>query len=125
MSGQVELSPASVEAIARRLAELLGAEELASPRRLVDAAELARMLGVSRDCVYANADALGAVRLGPGPKPRLRFDPERARAAMTSCPPSRSTEPAPSPAPAPKGRPRRRRPAGTEAPLVPIRGRQS
>lgn len=41
--------------------------------RLVDAATLARMLGVERDWVYAHAGQLGAVRLG-GPRGRLRFD---------------------------------------------------
>ena len=41
--------------------------------RLVDAAALARTLGVERDWVYAHARQLGAVRLG-GPHGRLRFD---------------------------------------------------
>ena len=65
-----------VEAIARRVVELLRTHE---PRqhqaRLVDAATLARELGVERDWVYANAERLGAIRLG-GPRGRLRFDRE-------------------------------------------------
>jgi hypothetical protein len=40
----------------------------------IDATEAARRLGVSRDYIYAHADALGAKRLGDGPKARLRFN---------------------------------------------------
>lgn len=66
--------PDLAEAIARRVIELLRAEETAPHSgRLVDAATLARELGVERDWVYAHADELGAIRLG-GPKGRLRFD---------------------------------------------------
>jgi hypothetical protein len=49
----------------------------------VDAATLARILGVSRDSIYEHADELGAVRIGDGPRARLRFDVERATAAHT------------------------------------------
>jgi hypothetical protein len=45
--------------------------------RLVDAATVARLLGVSRATVYANADQLGGIRLGNGKRARLRFDPAR------------------------------------------------
>lgn len=65
-----------VEAIARRVVELLRAEKPQERHsRLVDAATLARELGVERDWVYANAERLGAIRLG-GPRGRLRFDRE-------------------------------------------------
>lgn len=65
-----------VEAIACRVVELLRTHEPKErPARLVDAATLARELGVERDWVYANAERLGAIRLG-GPKGRLRFDRE-------------------------------------------------
>lgn len=65
-----------VEAIARRVVELLRTHEPQErPARLVDAATLARELGVERDWVYANAERLGAIRLG-GPRGRLRFDRE-------------------------------------------------
>jgi len=66
--------PALAEAIARRVVELLrskGGNESAA--RLVDAATLARELGVEREWIYAHAEQLGAVRLG-GPHGRLRFD---------------------------------------------------
>lgn len=73
------VDPQLVEAIARRVVELLS-EQTADPPavRLVDAAELARRLGVDRDWVYAHASQLGAVRLG-GPRGRLRFDVEVVR----------------------------------------------
>jgi hypothetical protein len=66
-----------IEAIARRVVELLRADA-ESPRepRYVDAATLARELKVERDWVYANARHLGAIRLGDGPRGRLRFDRE-------------------------------------------------
>jgi hypothetical protein len=72
----VHLDSASVEAVARRVAELLGGGD---EDELVDAAEIARRFGVSRDYVYEHADDLGAVRLGDGPKARLRFAPEVVR----------------------------------------------
>jgi hypothetical protein len=71
----VSLEPDEIEAIAQRVAELI-ADRLAPPaprERLVDAAQLAGLLGVERDWVYAHATQLGGVRLG-GPKGRLRFD---------------------------------------------------
>lgn len=71
-----------IEAIADRVAELLKVEEGTAGQQdgrpvLVDAATLARILGVSRATVYANADELGAIRLGSGRRARLRFDPRR------------------------------------------------
>lgn len=75
--GEVRLAPESVEAIARRLAELLhepaGAQ---APQRLVSAADVAETWGVNRSWVYTHAEQLGARRLGAGERPRLRFDPE-------------------------------------------------
>jgi hypothetical protein len=71
-----------VDAVAERVLEVMSRQE--AERRsggLVDAAELARLLGVSTSWVYANAGELGAVRLGSGSRPRLRFDPDVARAA--------------------------------------------
>jgi hypothetical protein len=52
--------------IADRLAERQAGE-------LIDAAELAKRIGRSREFVYANQAALGAVRLGDGERPRLAF----------------------------------------------------
>lgn len=67
------LTPGDVEAIARRVLELVEDLLLQSRDRYVDAAGLAEMLGVERDWVYAHSAELGGVRLG-GPRGRLRFD---------------------------------------------------
>ena len=76
-AGEVRLDPDSIEALARRLAELLGGAEARQPRReLISAEEVSRWWGVSRRWVYDNAKRLGARRLGSGPRPRLRFDPD-------------------------------------------------
>lgn len=89
------LHPGDVDAIARRVAELLAGN--APPRpRLVDAAELAELLDVSRAYIYEHAPELGAVRLGDGKRGRLRFDVDAARAAVTR---DHATEPS---APAPR-----------------------
>lgn len=84
------LDQATVEAIARRVVELMCQEGLA-PSELVDAAEIARRFGVSRDYVYEHADKLGAIRLSDGPRARLRFDPERVADALNSPSPTEST----------------------------------
>jgi hypothetical protein len=98
------LDAEDIEQIARCVADRLreeiarvassAAEHAASDpaARLVDAATVARMLGVERDWVYAHADALGAVRLG-GPQGRLRFDlvAMAERLKMPSEPPVTST----------------------------------
>jgi len=117
MSEPVTLAPAAVEAVARRVVELL-ADEHASPptARLLDAAHLAELLGVSRATIYEHADALGAVRLGDGPRGRLRFDVETALAAS-----NRRDRPEPEPVPA---TPRRRTSPRAPA-LLPIGGRDA
>jgi len=79
----VRLDPADIEAIARRVAELTGPQAAQGTVRYLDAAQLAQILGVERDWVYAHAVALGAIRLG-GPKGRLRFDVQHARRALAA-----------------------------------------
>lgn len=81
MSTVVQLDTASVEAIARRVADLIRNQEIGSD--LVDANEVARRFSVSRDYVYEHADKLGAVRLGNGSRARLRFDPVTVRERLT------------------------------------------
>lgn len=77
----MELERADIEAIAERVVELLESRPLPVRSRLLDAAELARLLAVERDWVYAHATELGAIRLG-GPQGRLRFDLRRVEAAL-------------------------------------------
>jgi hypothetical protein len=72
------LHPADVEAIARRVAELLQ-----RPDEWVDAQTTARRLGVSRETVMAHREELGGEAVGNGPRPRWRFP---ARAAWESRP---------------------------------------
>ena len=71
-----------IKAVAEHIAQLV---ESAPPKvGLVDAQALAEQLGVARDWVYANAERLGVVRLGTGPRARMRFDVEQARGALTA-----------------------------------------
>lgn len=104
---------ALVEAVAVRVVALLADTPAAG--RLVDAATLAGILGVSRAWIYDNAELLDPVRLGDGDRPRLRFDPAVARAAW------KARDPEPAPEPAPRA-PRRRTPRADVA-LLPIAGR--
>lgn len=62
--------------IADRLAERAAGE-------LIDAAELARRIGRSREFVYDHAAVLGAVRLGDGERPRLAFRWPQVLEALT------------------------------------------
>src|SRR5687767_3734536 len=121
-----DLSPATVDAIARRTAELLATrlQDNCLPARaiLIDAAEVARRYGVSRGWVYEHAVELGAIRLGDGRvRPRLRFDPttlaERLRAREAG---ERSERP--DPAPGARRRTGGSQRAGTSAERVPVRG---
>ena len=75
------LSPDDVEAVARRTVELLRGERPMT-FSLVDARQLADLLGVHPSFVYAHATELGAMRLGNGRKARIRFDVDRAREAL-------------------------------------------
>lgn len=87
--GEVRLAPESVEAVARRLAELLADRAGPSaPRRLLTAAEVSEWWGVERSWVYAHADELGARRLGAGQRPRLRFDPDEVAERLRAGDPS-------------------------------------
>jgi predicted DNA-binding transcriptional regulator AlpA len=100
-----ELDPAAFQEIADRLSTAVAAriievlnEQGLSPQparqtKWLDALEVARRLGVSREWVYEHAEELGATRLGSGRRPRLRF-PERGLAG----PPAAST-PVPQPTP--------------------------
>ena len=109
------LADALADRIADRLAERLAAPPNSAPG-LVDAAELARSLGISRDTVYQHADELGAVRIGNGTRSRLRFDADKATARVST---SGSHQPDP-PASAAPPRRRRQREPGSRVELLPI-----
>ena len=117
-SPRIKLDPQAVEAIARRVVEILERRGLQG-RELVDAAELARRFGIERSWVYTHAIELGAVKLGDGPKPRLRFDPQIAARVLrrvgegpAADPPARSGKRAGQPSGS----------GGSEVQLLPIRG---
>jgi hypothetical protein len=74
-AGVVVVSDSDVEAVARRVVELLADAGVAG-RGFVDTAQVARCYGVSEDWVRSHAVELGAVRLGDTRGP-LRFDPAR------------------------------------------------
>lgn len=76
-SRRITLHPLTVEAIAGRVIDLLQRNAAAAPE-MIDAAGLARRLGVDRSWIYTHALELGGIRLGNGPRPRLRFDPKLA-----------------------------------------------
>lgn len=112
---QPKLSGDDIEAIARRVRELI--REEAAPPRYIDATTLARHLGVERSWVYTHARELGAIRLGHGARARLRFDLAQATEAIRPrdrCSASRRGA-------ARRSRRRRRRPLAV-AELLPVRG---
>lgn len=76
-STRIKLDAETIDAIARRVVELLERHGL-QRRELVDAAELARRFSIERSWVYSHAIELGAVKLGSGTKRRVRFDPQIA-----------------------------------------------
>lgn len=80
----MNLDEEDIEAVAQRVAQLLQEQR---PVRYVDAAHLARVLGVERDWVYAHARQLGAIRLG-GTRGRLRFDLHHATSTLAPAPPA-------------------------------------
>jgi predicted DNA-binding transcriptional regulator AlpA len=115
-----------LDLLADRLADRLASRlELAiKPREtLINATEVAHMVGRKRSWVYEHAGDLGAVHLGPGSRPRLGFYPARVHEYLKSV-----ANPGPIllPTPAP---PRRRRPrpgyTASGAPLLAVRGRQT
>lgn len=116
------LDAASIEAVARRVVELIH-DEGGSPaaRRLVDAATLAAELGVDRSWVYAHRGELGAIQLGTGSKPRLRFDLEVAWKVLARSTSKESQEPK-TPAPTRSSERRRQRRTRSAPELLPIRG---
>lgn len=117
-STRIKLDPQTIEAIARRVVELLERQAQAEKPELVDAAELARRLGIERSWVYTHAIELGAVKLGSGRKPRLRFDPEIAARVLHRSGEGPAADP---PARSGKRARRPRRPEG-QVRLLPIKG---
>ena len=105
-----ELTHQQAESLRRQLGVVVGAEGM------IDAAEVAKRLGVNREYVYRHKAELGGVQVGDSRCAPWRFDWGRVQAAMAA----RNAEGAPAARPAPQtstalrqpGR-RRRRPQRT------------
>lgn len=71
---------ALADALAPRVADLVIARLRAVPdeRVLLDATELAPLIGFEPEWIRDHAEELGAFRIGDGPRPRLKFDLETA-----------------------------------------------
>lgn len=82
----MRLDAQDIDAIAESVAARLGAMLNDTPR-FVDAATVARLLGVERDWVYEHAEQLGGIRLG-GPRGRLRFDRQMLVDRLADPPPT-------------------------------------
>ena len=112
--------PSFVDAVARRVVELLREEGAVSREgpRLLTVAAVSQEFGVSTDWLYANAGRLGAIRLGSGPRARLRFDratiADRIATVASHASRYRSSQ---------RGKRRRRTREGVDSDLLPIRGR--
>jgi hypothetical protein len=123
----VTLSDAQLDYIAEQVVEHLRPTGPSARHtgRLVDAATLAGVLGISRDCVYTHTSELGGKRIGSGPRGRLRFDLDSALSAWTSR--RHSKESHGLKRPAPTGNPARRhhKRMGSAPELLPIRGSAS
>jgi hypothetical protein len=78
---EVGLTEEALEALARRVAQLLRAEPL-SEQRPFTAGQLAHYLGLERSWVYRHGHLLGGERIGDGPKAQWRFDLETAKRGL-------------------------------------------
>lgn len=118
----LRLEPAQLLELADLIAERLHRE---TPSGLVDAASLARLLGVSRTAVYEHAAELGAIEVGDGERPRLRFDVDRALQAWARRKRSGGSHSAKSRSGNGIARRRRAPRLGSSATLLPIADRNS
>jgi hypothetical protein len=66
-----------MEALEGRMAVLETPGSHLPQRTLVTPTEFGELVGRHRNWVYKNSEALGAMRIGDGPRPRLMIDVER------------------------------------------------
>ncbi|MGI8802467.1 MAG: hypothetical protein ACR2KV_09890 [Solirubrobacteraceae bacterium] len=117
----VDLSPDAIEAIARRVVELI--DDRVDRPGLVDAAAVAEHFAVKPAWVYEHAEELGAIRLGDGRRARVRFSIEGAGRALAERTAARYVPPPVRPVKATKPKAQARPRDWPAAPLLPI-GRQ-
>jgi hypothetical protein len=103
----VHLDAASVEAVARRVVELLDMRERLAGARWGDAHAVAAIVGRSAEWVRDHARELGGKPVGNGPRPRWTFDLEAARERGATLSSSKGSQAA---TPGATGLRRRRRP---------------
>jgi len=77
----MRLHPADIEQLARRVAELIGSTQPPPSGQLLDAAQLARVLGIERDCLRARLRAGQLASRGPAPSLARRSSPRPTRHA--------------------------------------------
>jgi hypothetical protein len=111
-----------VRQLAPMLVEVATTAAREAPEQLVDAATVARALGVTADTVRANAERLGGRRIGDGPRGRWRFVLAEAVEAWTARTGGRGSPPPTSPVAAPMPRARRRAAPAPSGRLLPVRG---
>lgn len=117
-----ELARLVADQLAERVLEMapIAPDPAPASRRWLTATEVAAMLGMTRDAVYRQADTLGAVKIGSGPKARLRFELEEVTAALRACSTS-GDSPTPHPPPRERSRAKRTPASGRAFPLLPVR----
>ena len=88
----MSLAREDIEAIAKRVAELITQHEQEPSVRYLDARQLARVLGVDRDWIYAHASARRRAPRRPQRSPALRpptsnptLRQPHGRAAQSAC----------------------------------------
>ncbi len=114
--GAPVVSDEDLERLADRVAERVAIRLARSEsRELVDASGIALRFSLSRSWVYENAEQLGVVRVGAGPRARLRFDPGIVRECLAKLDGGASRI---------ARNPRRRRQnSDPQSDLLPVRGR--
>lgn len=116
-----ELAGALAPLVAREVAALLGPGDapVFPTRGLVDVDQVAQLLKVEREWIYAHKGELGAVRIGEGRRGPLRFEAARVLAYIAA----HRVDP-PAPEPPRRGRPRKRSHAEFEVLPIPdkVRG---
>jgi hypothetical protein len=114
---EAERDSGDAELIARELVDALRNGQRPATRGLLTSEEAARLLRVDVEWVRDHRVALGAVKLGDGPKARLRFPRESIDAYLAA----RKVGPAAAPE-APTGKPRASRRRDGNAPSLSPRG---
>ncbi|MFY9488859.1 MAG: hypothetical protein WAP35_09230 [Solirubrobacterales bacterium] len=110
------LTDADVRALAVAVADAVAQRPAC---RFTDVAGVAAYTGLGDSWIRANADALGVIRVGDGPRPRLRFDLHAVDEYMKRGITGQTSQPA-----KPQRKAKRRKSKGSGPELLPVRGAQ-